>query len=75
MKKKILIVISAILVLTGVVFAASKSKATASNDTSVIQLIDISKLEHRTQDESAPVVYFIRDISSQSMLRLYDTLG
>ena len=56
MKKKILIVISAILVLTGVVFAASKSKATASNDTSVIQQIDISKLEHRTQDENAPVV-------------------
>ena len=74
MKKKLLFVFVASLLLIGFVFAASK-KTSAGTDTSVIQQIDISKLEHRTQEESAPVVYFIRDISSQSMLRLYNELG
>ena len=74
MKKKLIFFLAASLLLIGCIFAASK-KTTKDTDTSVIQEIDISKLEHRTNDEAAPVVYFIRDISSQSMLKLYNTLG
>ena len=76
--KKALLIISAILLLLGGLFAAGKSaktSKTAQNDTSIIQQIDLEKLEHRTGDTKAPVVYFISDVSAKSMLKLYEALG
>lgn len=85
MKKKILFFSAALLLI---LFSACKradkqqisgntsaGPALDSSDTSVIQKIDVSDLPHRTDEENAPVVYFIRDISSESMLKVYDALG
>ena len=74
MKRKILFIFAASLVLISCVFAVSK-KADISTDTSFVQKLPLDKLEHRTNDESAPLVYFTRDISASGMLRLYDALG
>ena len=74
MKKKLLFVLAASLLLIGCVFAASK-KSAKGTDTSVVQEIALDKLEHRTNDDAAPVVYFTRDISSAGMLKLYNALG
>ncbi|MBR5096220.1 MAG: DUF362 domain-containing protein [Treponema sp.] len=57
---------------TFALFSASKSGA---KDTSVVQIIDATKLAHRVDDKSAPVVYFTRDISSVGMLKVYNALG
>lgn len=78
MKRKILIITAAFAVLVGCAFAAgisSGASAAAKGDTSVIQRIDVSALPHRTDDKTAPVVYFIRDISAEGMLKAYDALG
>lgn len=88
MKKRILFVPLALLLILFSAYASGKkyansraanssvvSSAVNLNDLSVIQQIDISNLPHRTSDESAPVVYFIRDISAESMLKVYDALG
>lgn len=37
--------------------------------------IDVSKLPHRTDDASAPVVYMTTDISPEAMLGIYKALG
>ena len=76
--KKSLLIISAVILLLGGLFAAGKStkaSTTVRDDTSIIQQIDLEKLEHRTDDSKAPVVYFISDVSAKSMLKLYQALG
>lgn len=79
MKKKILAAVLSLVFLSGCILAAegklSSSSSKKGEDTSVIQKIDVSKLPHKTDSKDAPVVYFIRDISSQSMLKLYNALG
>lgn len=78
MKKRILLLTAALGLVLGCAFAAEKSSgalAAAKNDTSVIQRIDISALPHRTDDKNVPVVYFIRDISAEGMLKAYNALG
>lgn len=81
MKRKIVIICSALaLIALGCTFAATKSSKSnttknAKNDTSVIQQIDTSSLPHKVEDKNAPIVYFIRDISSESMLKAYNALG
>lgn len=85
MKKKILFIAAALtLILFSACNSAKNSQSAAnssvsstvdSNDTSVIQKIDVSDLPHRTNDANAPVVYFIRDISAEAMLKAYDALG
>ena len=37
--------------------------------------ISLEALEHQTEDESAPVVYFTRDISPEALLAIYQALG
>ena len=37
--------------------------------------LDTSVLPYRTEDESAPIVYFIRDISPESLVAAYQALG
>lgn len=37
--------------------------------------IDVSKLPHRTDDASAPVVYMTTDITTEAMLGIYKALG
>ena len=37
--------------------------------------LDTSVLPYCTQDESAPVVYFISDISTESLVAAYQALG
>ena len=37
--------------------------------------LDTGSLPYRTEDESAPVVYFIRDISPESLVAAYEALG
>ena len=37
--------------------------------------LDTSSLPHCTEDASAPVVYFISDISAQSLVKAYQALG
>ena len=75
--KKALSIFAAILLLGGLFAAGKSAKAskTDRDDTSIIQQIDLEKLEHRTDDSKAPVVYFISDVSSKSMLNLYQALG
>lgn len=80
MKRRILVITAVLAVIAGCAFAAGRSSrssslAEAKNDTSVIQQVDVSELPHKTNDESAPVVYFIRDISSAGMLKAYNALG
>lgn len=75
--KKIFSIIAAFL-LAGGVFAAgnsAKSSKSTKDDTSIIQQINLDKLEHRTSDTKAPVVFFISDVSAKSMLKLYEALG
>ncbi|MCR4949230.1 MAG: DUF362 domain-containing protein [Treponema sp.] len=74
--KKIFSIIAAFL-LAGGVFAAgnsAKSSKSTKDDTSIIQQINLDKLEHRTSDTKAPVVFFISDVSAKSMLKLYEAL-
>ena len=75
--KKIFSIIAAFL-LAGEVFAAgnsAKPSKSTKDDTSIIQQINLDKLEHRTSDTKAPVVFFISDVSAKSMLKLYEALG
>lgn len=84
MKKKILFIVTT---LTLIMFSAcnranssgsaksSGSLALDSSDTSVIQKIDVSNLPHRTNDENAPVVYFIAEITPESLVKAFDALG
>ena len=37
--------------------------------------LDESALPYHTDDESAPVVYFISDISPESLVAVYEALG
>ncbi|MBQ9400895.1 MAG: DUF362 domain-containing protein [Clostridia bacterium] len=37
--------------------------------------LDTGSLPYRTEDETAPVVYFIRDISPESLVAAYEALG
>ena len=37
--------------------------------------VDLSSLEHRTDSTDAPVVYYTSDISSDSLVKMYDALG
>lgn len=75
MKRKIFFVFAASVFIIGCAFAAPKKTQDSKGELSVIQKIDVSKLPHRTDDKNAPVVYFIRDISSASMLKAYNALG
>lgn len=75
MKKKLLFVFAASLLVIGVAFAISKKTGKKPTDTPVVQEIALDKLEHRTNDEAAPVVYFTRDISAAGMLKAYNALG
>lgn len=59
LKVRILGAVVASLMLLTCVFATTKA----------------TELAHSTNDENAPVVYFIRDISSESMLKLYTALA
>ena len=70
MKKRLLILI-ALFGIMWCVFAQSNN----AKDLSVVQTIDFSVLAHKTDDESAPIVYYTKDISAAGMLRLYEKLG
>ena len=37
--------------------------------------VNLSSLEHRTDSTDAPVVYYTSDISSESLVKMYDALG
>lgn len=75
--KKIFSIIAAFLLAGGVFAAGNSAKPSKStkDDTSIIQQINLDKLEHRTSDTKAPVVFFISDVSAKSMLKLYEALG
>ena len=75
--KKIFSIIAAFLFAGGVFAAGNSAKPSKStkDDTSIIQQINLDKLEHRTSDTKAPVVFFISDVSAKSMLKLYEALG
>ncbi len=75
MNKKLLFILTAFLLIIGCAFAVSKKSSKATKDTSIVQEIALDKLEHRTDDETAPIVYFTRDISAAGMLKLYNVLG
>lgn len=75
--KKIFSIIAAFLLAGGVFAAGNSAKPSKStkDDTSIIQQINLDKLEHRTSDTKVPVVFFISDVSAKSMLKLYEALG
>lgn len=76
MKRKIFIISVIFVIFASCTFAQNRSsKSSAKNDTSIIQQVDISNLPHKTDDKNAPIVYFIRDVSSASMLKVYNALG
>lgn len=76
MKRKIFVIALAFVIFVSCSFAQNRSsKSSAKNDTSVIQQVDISNLSHKTDDKNAPIVYFIRDVSAASMLKVYNSLG
>ena len=70
MKKRLLILIA----LFGIMWCVFAQDNTAK-DLRVVQTIDFSVLAHKTDDESAPIVYYTKDISAAGMLRLYEKLG
>lgn len=69
--KKIILAMAAML-LFGFAFAQTKD---ASQKNLGATKIDISKLRNATQDKDAPAVYFSREISSASILKLYKATG
>ena len=71
--KKIICVFIAIFAVLGCGFA--QNKTVKGDDLSIVQSVDMTTLPHRTDDESAPIVYFTKDISAAGMLRLYEKLG
>ncbi len=82
MKKRILFVP---LVLFLILFSAcasgknsAASSATNSNVSSRISSndqFDVEKLEYRTDDVNAPVVYFTREITPESLVKVYKAMG
>lgn len=56
----------------GIAFAQTKEASQKNLGTTHI---DVSKLRNTTQDKDAPAVYFSRDISSTSILKLYKATG
>lgn len=70
MKKNFLAM--AAMLLFGFAFAQTKD---ASQKNLGATKIDISKLRNATQDKDAPAVYFSREISSASILKLYKATG
>ena len=74
MKRKLLFFVVSSLLVIGFAFAASKRTGKGVTDTSVVQDIVLDKLEHCTNDEAAPIVYFTRDISASGMLKVYNAL-
>ena len=74
MKRKLLFFVVSSLLVIGFAFAASKRTGKGVTDTSVVQDIALDKLEHCTNDEAAPIVYFTRDISASGMLKVYNAL-
>ncbi|MBP5450072.1 MAG: DUF362 domain-containing protein, partial [Spirochaetales bacterium] len=71
--KKIICVFIALFAVLGCGFA--QNKTVKGDDLSIVQSVDMTTLPHRTDDESAPIVYFTKDISAAGMLRLYEKLG
>ena len=69
--KKIVWTMAAML-LFGIAFAQTKD---ASQKNLGATKIDISKLRNATQDKDAPAVYFSRDISPASIVKLYKATG
>ncbi|MCC8168883.1 MAG: hypothetical protein LIO59_00585 [Oscillospiraceae bacterium] len=59
--------------------AAATDEPTETEDTTVTaieeELAVLNGLEHRTDDEDDPVVYFTSDISSNAMMEIYNYLG
>lgn len=82
MKKMVLAAGAAVLIIGGLSAAGKSTKSaevstgsTSAKGTSVVQEIDTTKLAHRTDNASAPVVYFTRDISAAGMLKVYEAMG
>lgn len=69
--KKIILAMATML-LFGFAFAQTKDASQKNLGTTEI---DISKLRNATQDKDAPAVYFSREISSASILKLYKATG
>ena len=72
MKKWIALVITVMMILsvTGAFFAASADTLTTNGG----QEIDYESLAFCTKDEKAPVVYYISEISPQSLVKIYEAL-
>lgn len=69
--KKIVWAMAAML-LFGIAFAQTKDASQKNVGTTNV---DISKLRNATQDKDAPTVYFSRDISPASIVKLYKATG
>lgn len=71
--KKIIVLLVSTTLLFGCIFARdAKKKSTAPK---ISATANTKTLAHQTEESSAPVVYFIRDISSAGMLKAYNALG
>lgn len=65
MRKSMRIFVSRTL-LAGLLFALTAAGAVAQSSAS---------LPHQTSDQNAPVVYFIRDITPESLVKVYEAMG
>lgn len=77
-QKKLIFVALAAVLLIGCVFAAgkkSKSKTAALPENASTATTKDGALPHQTDDPNAPVVYFIKEISPESLVKVYDALG
>lgn len=86
MKKKVLFVPLALFVILFSACASGKKGAnlSATNSTSNSDVsvgissndqFDVESLEYRTDDENAPVVYFTREITPESLVKVYKAMG
>lgn len=67
MNKKILVLGAALIVAAGACAFGAGKKAVAAAHTDM--------LPHQTADGRAPVVYFVREVTGDAMLKVYDALG
>lgn len=75
--RKLIVALVAVVALVGCAFAAgkkSKAKAAASTSTAVTTTKN-GTLPHQTDNQNAPVVYFMKEISPASLVKVYDALG
>lgn len=63
MKKKLFAFLSAAFVLSCGCFFAAENPQTAQYQA------------YRTENENAPVVYFIREVSPEALVKVYDAMG